>query len=146
MTAGLTERDYHGVTAENAVTVGQRLFVLHGITGARGQAEAGFPAVTEIGLRVLEQGVARGLSLNDAGCGALLAILASTTDTNMIARSDLQTQHTVSAQIAKLLQKEPYPGKETLEKLDDWFIQKNLSPGGSADLLAATYFLYFVTR
>lgn len=146
MTAGLTERDYHGVTAENAVTVGQRLFALHGITGARGQAEAGFPAVTEIGLRVLEQGVARGLSLNDAGCGALLAILASTTDTNMIARSDLQTQHTVSAQIAKLLQKEPYPGKETLEKLDDWFIQKNLSPGGSADLLAATYFLYFVTR
>ena len=146
ITAGLTERDYHGVTIENAVTVGQRLFASHGIAGARGQAEAGFPAVTETGLAVLERGLARGLTLNDAGCATLLAILASTDDTNMIARSDVQTQLAVRRQITQLLQEDPYPGKETLEELDDRFIRKNLSPGGSADLLAATYFLYFLHR
>lgn len=144
MTVGLTAQDYQGVTAENAVTVGQRLFALYGITGARGQAEAGFPAVTETGLTVLERGIARGLPLNDAGCAALLAILAVTTDTNLIARSDLQTQQAVSKEIAGLLQKAPYPDRKTLEKLDDWFIERNLSPGGSADLLAATYFLHFI--
>ena len=31
-----------------------------------------------------------------------------------------------------------------LEQLDRQFIEKNLSPGGSADLLAATYFLHFL--
>jgi len=31
-----------------------------------------------------------------------------------------------------------------IEQLDQEFIQKNLSPGGSADLLAVTYFLHFL--
>ena len=43
-----------------------------------------------------------------------------------------------------LLAENPYPGRDILEQLDDRFIQKNLSPGGSADLLAASYFLYFL--
>ena len=143
MTTGILQRDFCRITAENAATVGQRLFVHHGITGARGQAQAGFPAVMERGLPVLQQGLAKGLSLNQAGCAALLAILAAADDTNMIARSDLRIACQVREELARLLQEDPYPDEETLEKLDDDFIEKNLSPGGSADLLAATYFLHF---
>ena len=39
---------------------------------------------------------------------------------------------------------ETKPYKEVLEEWDKKFIQKNLSPGGSADLLAASLFLYFL--
>ena len=33
---------------------------------------------------------------------------------------------------------------QTLEALDRAFIQKNLSPGGTADLLALTFLLHFL--
>lgn len=146
MTAGLTARDFAGVTEENAVTAGQRLYAQYGITGVRGQAEQGFLAVLQVGLPVLEQGLGNGLSLNDAGCAALLHILAATDDTNMIARSDVGTAKAVREQVAAILADTPYPSEEILLALDKEFIEKNLSPGGSADLLAATYFLHFLKR
>ena len=34
---------------------------------------------------------------------------------------------------------------DALAALDDRFIAENLSPGGSADLLALTYLLHFIT-
>ncbi len=144
MAKGLTERDLVPITEQTAHTTGQRLFAAHGIAGVRGQAEAGFPGVLQTGLPVLEAGLAQGLDLNDAGCAALLHILAATDDTNMIARSNLATATAMRAQIAKLLTDNPYPSEATLHQLDLEFREKNLSPGGSADLLAATYFLHLL--
>ena len=46
--------------------------------------------------------------------------------------------------IGALLEKEPFPTKETLERLDAEFIRDNLSPGGTADLLALVYMLHFL--
>ena len=80
-----------------------------------------------------------------AGCGALLAILAGTEDTNLIKRSDPKTHQRLQREIQEFLAPEPYPDAAVLARLDDRFIEKNLSPGGSADLLAATYFLYFLS-
>ena len=33
-----------------------------------------------------------------------------------------------------------------INKLNDDFISKNISPGGSADILGVTIFLYFIKR
>lgn len=144
MTAGLITGDFAGVTVENAPTVGQKLYAEYGITGVRGQAEAGFPAVREKGLPILEQGLAMGKSYDEAGCAALLAMLACDTDTNMIARSDVETARQTAEDVGALLESNPYPDRETLERLDADFIRRNLSPGGSADLLAISYFLHFL--
>jgi triphosphoribosyl-dephospho-CoA synthetase len=144
MTQGLVEADFAGLTQERAVTVGQKLYLTYGITGVRGQMEAGLPAVRKVGLPVLEEGIRRGLSINDSGCAALLALMASATDTNLIARSDLATQQATVDRLKELLFVNPYPDRQTLEQLDREFIEKNLSPGGSADLLAICYFLYFL--
>ena len=143
MTAGLTDRDFANVTAENASTVGQRLYVQYGITGVRGQVEAGLPAVLKVGLPALEVGRAMGYDFDRAGGGALLAILANSTDTNIIARSSRERQLVLTEELTTLLAKTPYPDKAALAALDDRFIAENLSPGGSADLLALTYLLYF---
>lgn len=144
MTAGLTAGDFAGVTAENATTAGQKLYVQYGITGVRGQVEAGLPAVLKVGLPVLEAGRAKGYDFDRAGGGTLLAILANSTDTNIIARSSRERQLALTGELNALLAENPYPDKETLAALDDRFIAENLSPGGSADLLALTYLLYFL--
>ena len=145
MTAGLTEKDFAGVTAENAATVGQKLYIQYGITGVRGQVEAGLPAVLNVGLPVLEEGLAKGYDFDRAGGGALLAILANSTDTNIIARSSRERQLALTEELKALLAQTPYPDKDALAALDDRFIAENLSPGGSADLLALTWLLHFVT-
>lgn len=144
MTRGLTASDFAGLTEETAVTTGQKLYLQYQITGIRGQVEAGFPAVQKAGLPVLKEGIARGLSLNDAGCAALLALMVSSTDTNLIARSDVAASRKTTGAIKKLLDTSPYPDRQTLLQLDRQFIRQNLSPGGSADLLAICYFLYFL--
>ena len=145
MTQGLVAQDFAGITLENAKTAGERFYAQYGITGVRGQAEAGYPAIRDIGLPILHQGLQQGLSLNHAGCAALLHLLTAIDDTNLIHRSNRQTQLEIKAQIASLLNETPFPSLEKLAQLDEAFIQKNLSPGGSADLLAATYFLFFLT-
>lgn len=61
MTAGITKLEFVG----NEQTVGEKLYAVHGITGTRGQAEAGFPALTEVGLSKLEEGLSRGLTLGE---------------------------------------------------------------------------------
>ena len=144
MTKGITTNDFAGITPENAVTAGQKLYAKYGITGVRGQAEAGFPAVLEAGIPTLKAGLQKGLSLNDAGCAALLHLMAAATDTNLIHRSDPDTQKAVTEQISHLLQETPFPRRDVLETLDAAFIRQNLSPGGTADLLAITYFLQFL--
>lgn len=142
MVCGVTAGDFDGVTEENARTVGQRLFLRYGITGVRGQAEEGFPAVKHAGLPTLEKALSEGRSLNDAGCLALLALMTAATDTNLIARSDRETQLQVTEQVRAMLTADEMPDTAALEELDEQFIRQNLSPGGSADLLAMTYFLH----
>lgn len=144
MTRGLINEDYGDLTPETAKTAGQKLYLQYGITGVRGQAEAGFPAVRSIGLPKLEAGLAEGKSINESGCAALLAMLAHTVDTNMIHRGSYEIQQETMKCLSDLLEAEPFPSKETLQKLDEAWIEKNLSPGGTADLLAMVYMLHFL--
>lgn len=142
MTAGSVERELSGIT--DARTAGRRAYLQYGVTGVRGQAEAGFPTVLNYGLPVLENGLAQGKSIDEAGTAALLALLVHTTDTNMISRGGMDAQRETAEALARLLADEPYPDRETVNALDAAFIRKNLSPGGSADLLAMCYLLHFL--
>ncbi len=144
MAKGLVERELASLMEEDARTAGQKLYLRYGITGVRGQLEAGLPVVRDVGLPTLERGLAQGKNLNDAGCTALLSMLAASVDTNLIARDSLAGQQKAAAYTAQLLAQEPFPCQKTLERLDQWFIQRDLSPGGSADLLAVCYMLHFL--
>jgi triphosphoribosyl-dephospho-CoA synthetase len=60
-------------------------------------------------------------------------------DTNLYSRGGEEGAAWAKEQAKALL---PNPTIDAVEALDDAFIEKNLSPGGCADLLAATLFLH----
>lgn len=144
MTQGLSAADFAGLTPENARTTGQRLYLERGITGVRGEAEQGFPLVRGVGLPKLEAALEAGLSLNDAGCAALLALMAQNTDTNVIHRGGFAALEELRRTAAELLEAEPFPSAQALEMLDEAMIARRLSPGGSADLLALCFLLHLL--
>lgn len=146
MTRGLVSSDFSGLTRENAATIGQKLYLEYGITGVRGEMEAGLPVVADYGLPLLEQLLSQGKSPDEAGSAVLLTIMAHMTDTNLIARSDVQTQKAAAETAREILSATPCPPVSVLRQMDQDFIRKNLSPGGSADLLAVCWMLYFIKQ
>ena len=77
---------------------------------------------------------------NDAGVYALLHLIANVEDTNLYHRGGESGAKWAAASAQVLLAGAPAITK--IEALDDLFIARNLSPGGCADLLAVTYFLW----
>ena len=125
-------------------TGGERQYHQYGLTGARGEAASGFESVTAIALPALQSVLAEGKPLHEAGLAALLALMAQVYDSNIIRRAGMEGQQWVMAQAGQLLQN----GWTTddLRALDRQFIERQISPGGSADLLAVTYFLHFLGK
>ena len=122
-------------------TGGEQQYHQYGLTGARGEAASGFESVKDISLPALQKALAEGKPLPDAGLGALLALMAQVYDSNIIRRAGMEGQQWVMAQTGQLLQNGWT--HEKLRELDRQLIERHISPGGSADLLAVTYFLHF---
>lgn len=127
--------------AELAQTGGERQYHQYGLTGARGEATSGFRTVAEAALPALEQALAKGKTLEAACLHTLLQLMAQVQDSNIIRRAGMEGQQWVMQQAKQLLQS-GYT-RADLQKLNEAFVQKNISPGGSADLLAVAVFLHF---
>lgn len=122
-------------------TAGQKLYLQKGLRGIRGEVSEGLPAVANIALPALEEGLSTGLSFNDAAACALIQLIAQVEDSNLYHRGG-EAGAAFAKESAKTLGK--FPRMAQIEALDDAFIARNLSPGGCADLLAATLFLHKV--
>ena len=133
-------------TTGDESTAGQRLYLEMGITGIRGEIAAGLPSVANIALPVYTEALSRGLSPNDAAAITLVHLIARVEDTNLYHRGGPEGAAFAKNAARRLLLENPWPTPVQLESLDDAFITKNLSPGGCADLLAATFFLHRITQ
>ena len=120
-------------------TAGERLYLEQGVAGIRGELAEGLPGVVQYGIPVLIQCLAEGLSRSDAGVTVLLHLIARGTDSNMLARGGKELARWAAREAQRLL---PRPSRDAVISLDQAFISRNLSPGGCADLLAVSYFLY----
>ena len=99
-----------------ADTHGLKVHAAYGAKGVRGEAESGFASVRELALPYLKG--------ENGPYKALLNLIAHVCDTNVLHRT----------------------GEEGLHWLQDReCIEKNISPGGCADLLAIAFFLESVT-
>ena len=120
-------------------SAGERLYLKFGLAGIRGELASGLPGVLKYGLPELREGLSDGLSRNDAGVYALLRLVALGTDSNLVSRGGIEQAARVAAKAAALL---PRPSLDEVKAFDSELIGLNLSPGGCADLLAVSYFLY----
>lgn len=119
-------------------TNGRRVTERYGVKGAKGEAMEGFPHVVQNSMPRLIECRKIGMSEKSAQLHALLSLMAHLDDTCILHRGGLKALTFVKFQASSILQS---GNLDLLIPLDDKLISCNISPGGSADLLAATLFL-----
>jgi len=140
--SGLVTRELSGTQAAN--TAGERCFRRYGITGARGEAVSGYAAVRTVALPVYDRLRRQGASEGMALLQTLLHLMAVNNDTNLVSRGGLAGLNFVREYSRKLLREGgvlAQDGRKKMEAFDAELVARRLSPGGSADLLAVTWFL-----
>ncbi len=132
-------------------TAGEKLFIRHGIKGARGEAAGGFKSALKA-LRRLEANLADGKDFNLSLLDTLMHIMEDAQDTNIPGRKDISYLRFINREAEKfnkeggVFSANGFDGPAALKELDRLFIEKNLSPGGCADILALSIFLYYIER
>ena len=116
----------------------------YGVLGAREQAQHGFPAVIEQGLPQLLVSRRGGAGEQNARLDALLAIMTELSDTCVLHRAGLDGLTRMQQGARAVLAAggcASLAGRRQLRALEGEMLSLRASPGGAADLLAATLFL-----
>lgn len=148
MAAGLVARELKNLD-HAAMTAGEKLYYKYGITGIRGEVENGFPSVINHGLPALEDAFNKGATINDALVHALIALMTVVEDSNVIWRTDYETLlevQRIAKDILNLGSVFTEKGRMAIAETERYFLQRRISPGGSADLLSVTITLYLLAN
>lgn len=135
--------------ADNISTYGEKAYKEYHLTGARGLAISGYEIVLLDGINKLRD-FCKTLDFETACILLLFYYMSVLDDTNIVNRASIRTLKEVQIlskelfeQHRKKLVKENI--KNSMSKLNDIFIEKNISAGGSADLLILTIFIHLLT-
>ena len=147
MTRHLIEVDFSDLDQKEHLSYGEKLYVEHGITGIRGEAASGYPSLSKAldYYNTLNTHTPRHRDLL-----LLLYLMTFVEDGNLIHRGGIDAYKKVQ-QEAKLLfdEAQTLSEEELVSKLEDYdnvLIGRNLSPGGSADLLSLTFFCHKIQK
>ena len=138
MAEGLVQKELIECKISN--TNGEKVFHSLKITGIRGEMEKGLPSVYN-GLILLEKLISAGKTEDEASAFVLLQIITCIRDTCLISRGGESLETDVKQKAKDILGTQNF---DRVKELDAYCIDRNLSPGGSADLLSACWFLYFL--
>ena len=135
--------------APRPLSHGAQVAQRYGARGAREEAQLGFPSVVQRGLPQLKRSRAAGHGEQNARLDALLAIMTELADTCVLYRAGEQGLHAMQHGAQAVLDvggSASLTGRRRLHELDQQLIALNASPGGAADLLAATLLLDRIER
>ena len=107
---------------------GQQIRAAYGVEGPEDEAFLGFPAARKVHAYLVKSG-------GDVK-GALLIAMLATDDANLLYRGGKEGLTLARKEASKALLLEGEARDRALLRMDRLFIEKNLSPGGSADMLA----------
>lgn len=138
----------HVHAGKHASTRGNGVPRVSGVGGARLEAALGFPSIFESALPHFITLTKAGVALREAGVETLFLLMSLVPDTNVIHRGGESGARYVLQESRKFLQaggiKNPHWFHHACQ-IHQEFVARNLSPGGSADLLAGTFFMSRVT-
>jgi triphosphoribosyl-dephospho-CoA synthase len=126
------------------VSHGDAVAKRYGVAGARGEALSGFPHVVDVALPALRRKRRSGAPEQIARLDALLSIMSSLDDTCLLYRGGqtaLAAAKEGATAVAAAGGTGTALGLAQLYRLDRRLLDLHVSPGGSADLLAAALFL-----
>lgn len=130
--------------APRPLSHGAQVALRYGVRGAREEAQQGFPAVLQRGLPQLKRSRAQGHGEQNARLDALLAIMSRLADTCVLYRAGEQGLQAMQQGAQAVLDaggSASLAGRRRLHELDLQLLTLNASPGGAADLLAASLLL-----
>lgn len=130
-----TGNNTHGMQAASA----------YGVSGAREEAALGFPSVFDIGLPALQRALHAGRGEECAKIDTLLELMAHISDTNVYHRGGPEGAEFVRAQARAFVEAGGTADPTWQDRLLDMhrqFVARRLSPGGAADLMAASCLLH----
>ncbi|WP_157777174.1 triphosphoribosyl-dephospho-CoA synthase CitG [Erysipelothrix larvae] len=136
MTKGLTEKEL--TSLKSYQTHGEHMYHQFGILGIRGEVEHGFPLIMHEALPYLKKN--KHLPPRQRQLGVLLHLMAKNDDSNILKRGGMEALSYTQHEAKRILNRPPAQFEHELEVLNREFKSRNLSPGGSADLLALTLF------
>lgn len=125
-------------------TNGQSVKKKYAVVGAEEEAKLGFPHIQDEALPALLRARACRKTEVEARIEALLALMASVDDTCILHRGQLTDLMAIQRMSAAVLAADGFrtqSGRKLFYRLSEYCNVRQLSPGGSADLLAATLFL-----
>jgi triphosphoribosyl-dephospho-CoA synthase len=131
------------------ITHGDLVRDRYGFAGARGEAANGFPHVIEFGLPTLRTQQAAKCPEEICRLDALLGLMSRVDDTCVLYRGGSEALDFVKSGAQAVLMAGgcgSSSGRELMCEFDRELTARHVSPGGSADLLAATIFLDAVER
>ena len=143
---GIT-KELEEAKSKEKLTYGEKLYLKYGVKGIRGEVQSGFETVREHSMPVLNDLLNKNMHINDILVHVLLNLMAYSEDSNILGRHNMETLDFVKEKAQAALKHggylTPY-GKLFVGEMDKYFIEKKISPGGSADLLAVTIMLYIL--
>ncbi|BAI74982.1 triphosphoribosyl-dephospho-CoA synthase (plasmid) [Azospirillum sp. B510] len=117
----------------------------HGARGARQEAAAGFPTLFTIALPALERALAEGADAERALVQTLFTLMAELEDTNLLHRGGPAGLAFVRGEARRFLDRGGVfrtRWRAQALTLHRACVARRLSPGGSADMLAAAHFVH----
>ncbi|SHE47715.1 triphosphoribosyl-dephospho-CoA synthase CitG [Clostridium fallax] len=147
MCDGIVEKELKNSNLCGELTHGETLYKKYGFKGIRGEVENGLSIIFNYSLPFyegLKNNSNDNLEENQLLIKTLIKIMCKCDDSTIIYRHDFKKLDYVKKKANNILDElnESNTFKERIEELNKEFIRENISPGGSADLLAITIFLY----
>ncbi|AZV57484.1 triphosphoribosyl-dephospho-CoA synthase CitG [Clostridium sp. AWRP] len=145
MTKGIVSKELFTLKDSTNLSHGEKLFIKYKTEGVRGEVERGLPTVFDFSLDFYKKNV--DLNTNDRLVHTLIGIMQICDDSTIIYRHSPEVLEEVKEKAREVLSAGGMRISEGRKKINDLcneFIEKNVSPGGSADLLGVTVFLYLV--